>query len=135
MKQKFLSKWVFAGAVLALGLAACNNKKEDELSKEKGYDTYTTIALSLPSSLRAGDDDDYNKKGDSYTGVDHIKTLTLYIIDEDKPAEKPEVHHFTEDNLHLDGATGKVTMAPFRTKSGNKTVYAAINITNAINCF
>ena len=132
MKQKFLSKWVFAGAVLALGLAACNNKKEDELSKEKGYDTYTTIALSLPSSLRAGDDDDYNKKGDPYTGVDHIKTLTLYIIDEAKPAEKPEVHHFTEDNLHLDGATGKVTMAPFRTKSGNKTVYAVINITNAI---
>lgn len=132
MKQKNFSKWIFAGAALLLGLTACNNKKEDDLSREKGYDTYTTIALSLPSSLRAGDDDDYNKKGDSYTGVDHIKTLTLYILDEDKPAEKPEVHHFTEDNLHLDGATGKVTMAPFRTKSGNKTVYAAINITNAI---
>ena len=64
MKQKFLSKWVFAGAVLALGLAACNNKKEDELSKEKGYDTYSTISLSLPASLRAGEDDNYNKQGD-----------------------------------------------------------------------
>lgn len=69
MKQKFLSKWVFAGAVLALGLAACNNKKEDELSKEKGYDTYTTIALSLPSSLRAGEDDDYNKQGSPIQGL------------------------------------------------------------------
>ena len=131
MKQKFLSKWVFAGAVLALGLAACNNKKEDELSKEKGYDTYSTISLSLPASLRAGDDD-YNKQGDSYKGVDRIKTLTLYIIDNTKPTEKPELHHFTEDNLHLDGATGKVTMAPFRTKSGSKTVYAVVNITSAI---
>lgn len=131
MKQKFLSKWVFAGAVLALGLAACNNKKEDELSREKGYDTYSTISLSLPASLRAGDDDNYNRQGE-YAGVDHIKSLTLYIIDDDKPAEKPEFQHFPETSLHLDGATGKVTMAPFRTKSGNKTVYAVINITNAI---
>jgi 53kDa major outer membrane protein len=131
MKQKNFSKWIFAGAALLLGLTACNNKKEDDLSREKGYDTYTTIALSLPSSLRAGDDD-YNKQGTPYTGVDHIKTLTLYIIDDAKPAEKPEVHHFTEDNLHLDGATGKVTMAPFRTKSGKKIVYAVINITNTI---
>lgn len=132
MKQKFLSKWVFAGAVLALGLAACNNKKEDELSKEKGYDTYTTIALSLPSSLRAGEDDDYNKQGSPYTGVDRIKSLSLYMIDKANPTEKPEFQHFTEDNLHLDGATGKVTMAPFRTKSGEKIVYAVINITDPI---
>lgn len=132
MKQKFLSKWVFAGAVLALGLAACNNKKEDELSKEKGYDTYSTISLSLPASLRAGEDDNYNKQGDPYTGVDRIKTLSLYIIDDTKPTEKPEAHHFPETSLHLDGATGKVTMAPFRTKSGKKVVYAVINITDPI---
>ena len=71
MKKKNFSKWIFAGAALLLGLTACNNKKEDDLSREKGYDTYTTIALSLPSSLRAGDDD-YNKQGTPYTGVDHI---------------------------------------------------------------
>ena len=45
MKQKNFSKWVFAGAALLLGLTACNNKKEDELSKEKGYDTYSTSVL------------------------------------------------------------------------------------------
>ena len=130
MKQKFLSKWIFAGAALVLGLSACNNKNEDDLAREKGYDTYSTI--SLPASLRAGEDDNYNKEGDAYKGVDHIKTLTLYIIDEAKPTDQPEAHHFTEENLHLDGATGKVTMTPFRTKSGNKTVYAVINITNPI---
>lgn len=91
----------------------------------------TLQSLSLPASLRAGDDDNYNRQGE-YAGVDHIKSLTLYIIDDDKPAEKPEFQHFPETSLHLDGATGKVTMAPFRTKSGNKTVYAVINITNAI---
>lgn len=128
MKQKFLSKWIFAGAALVLGLSACNNKNEDDLAREKGYDTYSTVSLSLPASLRA-DDDDYNKK-DVYKGVDHIKTLSLYIIDEDKPTDQPEAHHFAEENLHLDGATGKVTMTPFRTKSGNKTVYAVINITD-----
>ena len=130
MKQKFLSKWIFAGAALLLGLTACNNKNEDDLAREKGYDTYSTISLSLPASLRAGDDD-YNKKG-VYEGVDHIKSLSLYMIDNAKPTDKPEVRHFDEANLHLDGATGKVTMAPFRTKSGNKTVYAVVNITNAI---
>ena len=78
MKQKFLSKWVFAGAALLLGLTACNNKNEDDLAREKGYDTYSTISLSLPASLRAGDDD-YNKKGDAYKGVDRIKTLSLYM--------------------------------------------------------
>lgn len=130
MKQKFLSKWIFAGVALVLGLSACNNKNEDDLAREKGYDTYSTVSLSLPASLRA-DDDDYNKK-DVYKGVDHIKTLSLYIIDEDKPTDQPEAHHFTEDNLHLDGATGKVTMTPFRTKSGRKTVYAVINITDPI---
>lgn len=130
MKQKFLSKWIFAGAALVLGLSACNNKNEDDLAREKGYDTYSTVSLSLPASLRA-DDDDYNKK-DVYKGVDHIKTLSLYIIDEDKPTDQPEAHHFAEENLHLDGATGKVTMTPFRTKSGNKTVYAVINITDPI---
>ena len=130
MKQKFLSKWLFVGVALLLGLTACNNKNEDDLAREKGYDTYSTISLSLPASLRAGDDD-YNKKG-VYEGVDHIKSLSLYMIDNAKPTDKPEVRHFDEANLHLDGATGKVTMAPFRTKSGNKTVYAVINITNTI---
>lgn len=132
MKQKFLSKWLFVGVALLLGLTACNNKNEDDLAREKGYDTYSTISLSLslPASLRAGDDD-YNKKG-VYEGVDHIKSLSLYMIDNAKPTDKPEVRHFDEANLHLDGATGKVTMAPFRTKSGNKTVYAVVNITNAI---
>lgn len=47
MKQKFLSKWIFAGAALVLGLSACNNKNEDDLAREKGYDTYSTISLSL----------------------------------------------------------------------------------------
>lgn len=47
MKQKFLSKWIFAGAALVLGLTACNNKNEDDLAREKGYDTYSTISLSL----------------------------------------------------------------------------------------
>lgn len=47
MKQKFLSKWIFAGAALLLGLTACNNKNEDDLAREKGYDTYSTISLSL----------------------------------------------------------------------------------------
>ena len=94
--------------------------------------TLPSLSLSLPASLRAGEDDDYNKQGDTYKGVDHIKTLTLYIIDEAKPTDQPEAHHFTEENLHLDGATGKVTMTPFRTKSGRKTVYAVVNITNAI---
>lgn len=130
MKQKFLSKWVFAGAALLLGLTACNNKNEDDLAREKGYDTYSTISLSLPASLRAGDDD-YNKQG-TYEGIDHIKSLTLYMIDNADPTAKPELQHFPETSLHLDGATGKVTMAPFRTKSGNKTVYAVINITDAI---
>ena len=87
MKQKFLSKWIFAGAALVLGLSACNNKNEDDLAREKGYDTYSTISLSLPASLRAGEDDNYNKEGDAYKGVDHIKTLTLYIIDEAKPTD------------------------------------------------
>lgn len=77
MKQKFLSKWIFAGAALVLGLSACNNKNEDDLAREKGYDTYSTVSLSLPASLRA-DDDDYNKK-DVYKGVDHIKTLSLSL--------------------------------------------------------
>ena len=130
MKQKFLSKWVFAGAALLLGLTACNNKNEDDLAREKGYDTYSTISLSLPASLRAGDDD-YYKQG-TYEGIDHIKSLTLYMIDNADPTAKPELQHFPETSLHLDGATGKVTMAPFRTKSGNKTVYAVINITDAI---
>lgn len=131
MKQKFLSKWIFAGAALLLGLTACNNKNEDDLAREKGYDTYSTISLSLPASLRAGEDDNYNKQGE-YKGVDHIKTLTLYMINKDNPAEKPEIQHFEEASLHLDGATGKMTMAPFRTKSGNKLVYAVINITDDI---
>lgn len=131
MKQKFLSKWVFAGAALLLGLTACNNKNEDDLAREKGYDTYSTISLSLPASLRAGEDDNYNKQG-TYEGIDHIKSLTLYMIDNADPTAKPELQHFPETSLHLDGATGKVTMAPFRTKSGNKTVYAVINITDAI---
>lgn len=78
MKQKFLSKWIFAGAALVLGLSACNNKNEDDLAREKGYDTYSTVSLSLPASLRA-DDDDYNKK-DVYKGVDHIKTLSLSTL-------------------------------------------------------
>lgn len=130
MKQKFLSKWIFAGAALLLGLTACNNKNEDDLAREKGYDTYSTISLSLPASLRAGDDD-YNKV-DTYEGIDHIKSLTLYMIDNADLTAKPEAQHFLETSLHLDGATGKVTMAPFRTKSGNKTVYAVINITDAI---
>lgn len=47
MKQKNFSKWIFAGAALLLGLAACNNKNEDDLAREKGYDTYSTISLSL----------------------------------------------------------------------------------------
>lgn len=115
-----------------MGLTACNNKKEDELSKEKGYDTYSTISLSLPASLRAGEDDNYNKQGDPYTGVDRIKSLTLYMVDDAAPAQKPEFQHFPETSLHLDGATGKVTMAPFRTKSGKKIVYAVINITDPI---
>lgn len=132
MKQKNFSKWIFAGAALLLGLTACNNKKEDELSKEKGYDTYSTISLSLPASLRAGEDDNYNKQGDPYTGVDRIKSLTLYMVDDAAPAQKPEFQHFPETSLHLDGATGKVTMAPFRTKSGKKIVYAVINITDPI---
>ena len=132
MNQKFLSKWIFAGAALVLGLSACNNRNEDDLAREKGYDTYTTISLSLPASLRAGDDDDYNKQGDAYKGVDRIKTLSLYMIDKDNPTEKPEAQHFEEANLHLDGATGEMTMAPFRTKSGNKIVYAVINITEPI---
>ena len=132
MKQKFLSKWIFAGAALVLGLSACNNKNEDDLAREKGYDTYSTVSLSLPASLRAGEDDDYNKQGDAYKGVDRIKTLSLYMIDKDNPTEKPEAQHFEEANLHLDGATGEMTMAPFRTKSGNKIVYAVINITEPI---
>ncbi|WP_311140550.1 Mfa1 family fimbria major subunit [Porphyromonas endodontalis] len=131
MKQKNFSKWVFAGAALLLGLTACNNKNEDDLAREKGYDTYSTISLSLPASLRAGEDDNYNKEGE-YKGVDHIKSLTLYMIDNADHAAKPELQHFPEASLHLDGATGKVTMAPFRTKSGNKTVYAVINITSTI---
>lgn len=131
MKQKFLSKWIFAGAALVLGLSACNNKNEDDLAREKGYDTYSTISLSLPASLRAGEDDNYNKQG-TYEGIDHIKSLTLYMIDNADPTAKPELQHFPETSLHLDGATGKVTMAPFRTKSGNKTVYAVINITDPI---
>lgn len=131
MKQKNFSKWIFAGAALLLGLTACNNKNEDDLAREKGYDTYSTISLSLPASLRAGEDDNYNKQG-TYEGIDHIKSLTLYMIDNADPTAKPELQHFPETSLHLDGATGKVTMAPFRTKSGNKTVYAVINITNTI---
>ena len=51
MKQKFLSKWVFAGAALLLGLTACNNKNEDDLAREKGYDTYSTISLSPQASV------------------------------------------------------------------------------------
>lgn len=47
MKQKFLSKWLFVGVALLLGLTACNNKNEDDLAREKGYDTYSTISLSL----------------------------------------------------------------------------------------
>lgn len=51
MKQKFLSKWIFAGAALLLGLTACNNKNEDDLAREKGYDTYSTISLSPQASV------------------------------------------------------------------------------------
>ena len=51
MKQKFLSKWIFAGAALVLGLSACNNKNEDDLAREKGYDTYSTISLSPQASV------------------------------------------------------------------------------------
>lgn len=47
MKRKNFSKWIFAGAALLLGLTACNNKNEDDLAREKGYDTYSTISLSL----------------------------------------------------------------------------------------
>ena len=30
MNQKFLSKWIFAGAALVLGLSACNNRNDDD---------------------------------------------------------------------------------------------------------
>ena len=51
MKQKFLSKWLFVGVALLLGLTACNNKNEDDLAREKGYDILPFLSLFLQASV------------------------------------------------------------------------------------
>ncbi|KKC51203.1 Mfa1 family fimbria major subunit [Porphyromonas gulae] len=121
-----LNKLFFVGALLSLGLASCNKEDNGVENSPAVGDTYMSLTMSVPQNSRAGDED-YNPIGD-YEGVDKINTLTVYVAD----ATGVEIKEFAANDLAIETNNALLQTHPFQVKSGAKTVYAVINITDDI---
>lgn len=120
-----LNKLFLAGVLLAFGLTSCNKEDNGINNNQNVGDTYMSVSMDLPQNSRESDQD-HNPIGDYY-GVDKINSLTVYIAD----AASVEVVSFNSSELGGNGYTWLQT-SPFKVKSGSKTVFAVVNITDDI---
>ena len=120
-----LNKMFLIGAMLSLGFASCSKEGNGPSPDNSSVaDTHMSVSMSLPQHNRAGDND-YNHVGE-YGGIDKINDLTVYVVGDGKI----DVRKLSAADLQVNqGANTTIVTAPFQVKSGEKTVYAVVNIT------
>lgn len=121
-----LNKMFLVGALLSLGFASCSKEGNGPAPDSSSTaDTHMSVSMSLPQHNRAGDND-YNPIGE-YGGVDKINDLTVYVVGDGKI----DVRKLSTADLQVNqgASTTSIVTAPFQVKSGEKTVYAIVNIT------
>lgn len=120
-----LNKMFLVGAMLSLGFASCSKEGNGPSPDNSSVaDTHMSVSMSLPQHNRAGDND-YNHVGE-YGGIDKINDLTVYVVGDGKI----DVRKLSAADLQVNqGANTTIVTAPFQVKSGEKTVYAVVNIT------
>lgn len=139
-KRSFYPKQsLVAAAVLSalLALSACHKdviQPEGGGAGEPRANTYITVSLNIGTmsaapraALRAEDTEHHNAhtKEPEWKGRDRIDKVILYLFDdENSPAT---VKTFAGAEVPEIDATGKMTLKPWKTTIGSKTIYAIIN--------
>ncbi|KGL55455.1 hypothetical protein HQ50_06400 [Porphyromonas sp. COT-052 OH4946] len=84
-----------------------------------------TVYVVGDGKIDVAGDNDYNHVGE-YGGIDKINDLTVYVVGDGKI----DVRKLSAADLQVNqGANTTIVTAPFQVKSGEKTVYAVVNIT------
>lgn len=123
-----IKNYLLAG-IVAIGLISCSDDKDVTGGENPNTSlTYVNVSINLPSKsqLRA-DPEDYNQDG-TYTGNDSIKTLDIYLVDNEGVTE---AKRFQGNELTYQNTEVRPT-EPFKTTAGTKTVYIIINSPAAI---
>lgn len=118
-----MNKFLIGMAMLILGLVSCKKDHKDP-SGEQSETTYMAMSVNLGESLRASEDDKYNKLGE-WEGNDEIKDVTVFLIQ----GGTVEYKEFTATggNNFTVTANGTVTTVPWKTTPGAKIVYVVVN--------
>lgn len=113
----------FLAIIAGFGLIACTDKDDDSPKLPEGSPTYVNLSISLANSgTQKALPEDYNPDGD-YEGNDGVETLDIYMIGADGTLE---AKRFTGSDISSTG-TVVAPSQPFRTTSGNKTIYVVMN--------
>jgi len=121
-------KMFFLSVVVGLSFMACSNDNDDvDGIVPEGSDTYVNLSISLAGAGNRAIPEDYNPDGD-YQGNDLIQTLDIYMV---STSGAVEAKRFTGADLAKAGTVISPSQ-PFRTTSGQKTVYVVINSPNAL---
>ncbi len=121
-----MNKFLIVMAMLTFGLASCKKDHKDPSSEQSGT-TYMAMSVNLGESLRASEDDKYNKLGE-WEGNDEIKDVTVFLIQGGIVEHKDFTYAASgtaEGTFSV--ADAKVTTVPWKTTPGAKTIYVVVN--------
>lgn len=116
-------------SLMSLGFIACSDDSiQETIGKENGIPTYMSLSVNLPGKTTSKAlPNDYNNDG-TYAGLDSLETLDVYIKSGDGTIE---TKRFTGSDISRSG-TAVSPSQPFKTTSGNKTIYVIINDPNPL---
>lgn len=127
--------------VAIMSMTGCQ-KRDIELN-DRGNDplanTYITVSLNIgtmssaPRAALRGEDVEHHNKHTTepeWKGRDKINKLIIYLFDDENAPAK--VQNFEGNNVPQPDQHGKVTLKPWKTTEGEKTVFAIINPSAAI---
>lgn len=70
-------------AAISIGMVACSNDDVPQTPESLRGTTYASIAVTLPKAPSTRTlPDDYNKLPDDWKGIDAIKTITVFLVNE-----------------------------------------------------
>lgn len=121
-----MNKFLIGMAMLIFGLVSCKKDHKDPSGEQSGT-TYMAMSVNLGESLRASEDDKYNKLGE-WEGNDEIKDVTVFLIQGGTVEHKDFTYAASgtaEGTFSV--ADAKVTTVPWKTTPGAKIVYVVVN--------
>lgn len=124
------SKGYFFSFFLAVALIACNkDNTPDEITSIEAGNTYVSASISFAQPKAMALPDSYSSDG-TYNGIGLVNTIDLYLVSADGTADAKRFEP-TDFTINTTGATLTLNQ-PFKTTSGNKTIYMVINSPNAL---